>query len=187
MLLYDKKYAIYERKTMQNKPKGKLTSEAKEWISAIAIAVILAVLIRMFLFETVLVQQTSMKPTLMEGDRLGLLKAAYFFSEPQSDDIVVIKISDTKNYVKRVIAVGGDVIEIKNSTVYVNGEELNENYLPEGLVYSDFPATLVKEGYIFVMGDNRPNSVDSRYLGQISLDNVVGKVIFRFKPFTVYK
>ena len=158
-------------------------SEAWEWIKTLLLAVFTALIIRMFIFEVVVVKQSSMFPTLEENQKLGLLKTAYWFSEPDRGDIVVIKISKGKDYVKRVIGLPGETIEIRDSRVYIDGELLEEDYLRGDLVYPDFGPVRISEGAIFVLGDNRPNSVDSRSIGEIKTENVKGRVIFRLRPF----
>ncbi len=160
--------------------------EIKDWAISIAVAIIVGLLIRTFVFEMVIVKQTSMYPTLNNDDKLGLNKLAYTFSEPDRGDIVVIKIDEEKNYVKRVVALEGERISIKNNTVYINGEPLSEDYLPEGLEYNDFEEIVVPQGCFFAMGDNRPNSIDSRVLGSFSLDAIRGKVVIRFYPFKLF-
>ncbi|NLW70048.1 MAG: signal peptidase I [Eubacteriaceae bacterium] len=173
---------------MENKkaPAAKKKNEFLEWVKSLAIAVFVALMVRAFLFEFVVVKQTSMYPTLEPEQKLGLFKCAYLFSEPKHDDVVVIKIDNEKDYVKRVIAVAGQTVEIKDSRVYINSVELEEPYLVEGLVYSDYGPCSVPEGYIFVMGDNRPSSIDSRVLGLISTSRLKGKVIFRVYPFRFF-
>ena len=117
----------------------------------------------------------------------GLLKIAYAVSEPQRGDIVVIKVSEEKNLVKRVIATGGQKVEIIQSRVYIDGEELDEEYISDDLVYSDYGPIVVPEGYIFAMGDNRPSSIDSRAMGCFPAEDVLGRVCIRFVPFTVFR
>jgi len=163
--------------------------EIIEWTKAIAVAVVLALIIRLFVFEFVIVQQTSMYPTLKETDKLCVIKAVYLFEKPQRGDIVKIKVSPTFSLVKRVIAVGGETIEIKDSKVYINGTALKEDYLVQGLEYENYTAVRVPDNCYFVMGDNRPVSEDSRAsaVGFIQEKAIVGKIIFRIKPFTVFK
>jgi len=162
--------------------------EVIEWAKAITVAIFLAVIIRSFIFEIVVVEQSSMYPTLKETDKLCVIKVAYLIDGPQRGDIVIVKIDDTTSYVKRVVAVGGETIEIKNSKVYINGSLLKEDYLVNGLEYGNYPAVRVPDNSFFVMGDNRPASLDSREkdIGFIASNNIKGKVVFRLKPFTFF-
>ncbi len=177
-------------KSMNNRTvKDKLNKEVLEWILSIAVAIILAVLIRTFIFEIVYVNQTSMYPTLKQNDKICFIKVAYLFEPPERGDIVIVDVENsTDNYVKRVIALGGETIEIKNSKVYIDGTLLKEDYLADGLEYEDFSAIRVPDSCYFVMGDNRPVSEDSRSqtVGFIDHKDLVGKVIFRIKPFTIF-
>lgn len=170
----------------EEKERIRKRTEVIEWIRTFVFAIALALIIRMFFFEMVAVHQSSMYPTLQEGQNVGLLKIAYVVSEPQRGDIVVIKISEEKNYVKRVIATEGQKIEIIQNRVYIDGEEIDEEYVSDDLVYSDYGPIVVPEGYIFAMGDNRPVSVDSRALGCFPADDVLGRVVIRFIPFRIF-
>lgn len=164
----------------EKKPK----SEAREWIESAAIAIALALLIKFFIFEFVLVEGSSMNPTLENGDRLVVTKYQYYFSDPEYSDIIILKYTNSIEFVKRIVAEGGDTIEIKDMVIYVNGKPVEEDYTDES-VYPDYKKTVVPEGSYFVLGDNRDNSRDSRFtdVGFISKEDIVGKVIFRLYPF----
>ncbi len=161
--------------------KGNL--ELKEWIQSAVIAIVLAFIIKMFLFDFVMVQGSSMFPTLVGGDRLIVNKIGYTIGEPDYGEIVILSYSDSVEYVKRVIGKSGDTIEIKDMVVYRNGEPLAEDYINTD-AYEDFSKVTVPSGAYFVMGDNRANSSDSRYssLGFVERDAIDGKVIFRIWP-----
>lgn len=162
-------------------------SEFMEWIRTFAFAIAIALVIRMFVFEMVAVHQSSMYPTLQDGQHIGIFRLAYAVSEPECGDIVVIKINEEKNYVKRVIATEGQKVEIIQNTVYVDGEPLEEEYISDELVYADYGPIVVPEDSIFVMGDNRPNSIDSRAIGCLPVENIIGKAVIRFIPFRIFK
>lgn len=170
---------------MREDQESKGNLELKEWIQSAVIAIVLAFIIKMFLFDFVMVQGSSMFPTLVEGDRLIVNKIGYTIGEPDYGDIVILSYSDSVEYVKRVIGEGGDTIEIKDMVVYRNGEPLAEDYINTS-PYEDFAKVTVPPGTYFVMGDNRANSSDSRYpsLGFVEKDAIDGKVIFRIWPFT---
>ncbi len=168
---------------------GSVLREVYEWVQAIAIAIVLALLINHFLFSIVQVDGSSMEPTLEHGQRLIVSKLLY---EPQNGDIVIIKSSRLKKFiVKRVIAVEGQTVDLDPRTgdVTVDGEVLEEPYIKEklrsaGSVLS-FPLT-VAEDTVFVMGDNRNNSLDSRAIGLIPRREVVGKAVFRIWPLSAF-
>ena len=139
--------------------------EILSWILTIAVAVAAALLIRTFLFEPIRVDGESMCDTLQDGEIMLVTKPEYLFGDPQRGDVVICKYPGrTENFVKRVMGIPGDVIEIRSNVVYSNGEALDEPYLtPErnDNGSSMAPFTL-GEGEYFVMGDNRDNSHDSR-------------------------
>lgn len=170
---------------MREDQESKGSLELKEWIQSAVIAIVLAFIIKMFLFDFVMVQGSSMFPTLVQGDRLIVNKIGYTIGEPDYGDIVILTYSEGVEYVKRVIAKGGDTIEIKNMVVYRNDEPLSEDYINTD-PYEDFTKVTVPVGTYFVMGDNRANSSDSRYpsLGFVEKKDIDGKVIFRIWPFT---
>ncbi len=160
-------------------------SELQEWIEAIVITLILAIILRSFVFVFAKVEGTSMLNTLKEGDRLLVSKITYHFKEPEYGDIIIIDVSQSiDDYVKRIVGKEGDTIEIKNNTVYRNGAVLDEPYLMQGLTYPDFSAVTVPDGCYFVLGDNRPVSQDSRYasVGFIAKEDIDGKIVFRVWP-----
>ena len=188
--------------------KNKFLKEVLQWVEAIAIAIVLAILIRGFLFEPVIIEGSSMMNTLVDSDRVILNKISLAFNEPEPGDVVVIEIeppyfnvlkflNDSElakkllptmtgaDYIKRVIAVEGDIVDIKNGYVYVNGEKIDEPYIKEeGItrqMITAMPYT-VEEDKFFVMGDNRGASRDSRTIGTINLDQIIGKASYRIWP-----
>jgi len=159
-------------------------AEIWDWIRSILIAVILAIVIRLFLFEVFVVEGRSMYPTLHETERLMVNKIVYHFDEPQSGDIVVFEYQPGRDFIKRVIGVAGDKVEIVDGNVYINGVKLDEPYLPEDLNYYDYGPVEVPTGSYFVMGDYRQNSMDSRdsRVGFVSRDHLKGRAFFIFWP-----
>ncbi len=159
--------------------------ELYEWTQAIAIAVVLALIINQFFFAIVEVNGSSMEPTLQNAERLFVRK---FFYKPDNEDIVIVKSDSIGKYiVKRVIATEGQTLNIDAQTgnVYVDGEVLNEPYIAEKLysagTANEFPLTIPKD-HVFVMGDNRNNSLDSRSIGVVNESDVIGKASFRIWP-----
>ena len=162
---------------------------AFEWYEALISAALVLVLVFSFFFRIIQVDGASMVPTLQNGDKLIVWGAGY---EPQRGDVVIVDSYTAygKPLVKRVIAKGGDTISIDyaSGTVTVNGEVLDEDYIaePTYLGYDvEFPYP-VPEGTVFVMGDNRNNSLDSRssYVGCIDERDILGKVLVCFLPFS---
>jgi signal peptidase I len=166
-------------------------SEIIEWIKAIIIAGIIAFIINTFVFSLVYVDGTSMNPTLKDAERLVLNKTAYLFKGPEHGDIVVFHANSFDDYIKRVIALPGETVEMRQDQLYINGQVVDEPYLDElraslngkGMVLTeDFGPITVRDGYLFVLGDNRRNSTDSRLLGSISKTEMSGKVSIRVWP-----
>lgn len=165
----------------------------KAWIRDIAIAVLIAFLVLQFVKPTI-VKESSMQPTLYENNYIFLSKQAYgLFGEPEHGDIVVFhtdmktETGKEKLLIKRIIGLPGDVIDLQNGKVYLNGEELSEDYILESetLPHDNGEHFEVPEGVVFAMGDNRRVSIDSRYkdVGFIPIDEIVGKAFVRLYPF----
>ncbi len=165
-------------------------SQGREWIESIIIALILAVIIKAFIFETVLVDGSSMMPTLRDRDRLAVNKIGYRLDGPRHGDIVVFKYPADPSliFIKRVIGTEGDRVEVRNHRVYINGVELNEPYINERPL-GDYSEVVVPRGTVFVMGDNRNDSRDSRFadVGFVPLDNIRGEAIIRMWPLPLSK
>jgi len=165
-----------------------IKKETIEWIKSILTAVVIAILIKTFIFNTTYVLGNSMFPTLHEKDRLFANKVSLYFTGPNKGDVIVIKAPDTpdKDYIKRVVGLEGDLVEIKEGKVYVNGNILKEEYLKEGSythIYNE-SSWEVPKGHVFVLGDNREEgaSKDSRYFGTVSLKTIKGITGFRYFP-----
>ena len=161
-------------------------SEVYSWVKSIAFALIIAFICRQFLFTPNIVRGESMTPTFEDENMIILSK----ISDIQRFDMIVFSAPDSdEHYIKRVIGLPGDSIEMKDDVLYVNGKEYEEPYLKENKeknvldrLTNDFTLEEVPENSLFVMGDNRLNSTDSRIFGVISYDAVIGEVKFRFYP-----
>ncbi|MGM9927494.1 MAG: signal peptidase I [Bacillus sp. (in: firmicutes)] len=174
----------------------KQKKEIWEWIKALLIAVVLAVVIRYFLLAPIVVDGYSMMPTLHDQDRMIVNKIGYTLGDPDRFDIVVFHAPEGKDYIKRIIGLPGDTVEYRDDQLYINGEAIEEPYLDEykselfdgGTLTEDFTLSeltgqdTVPEGYLFVMGDNRRNSKDSRHIGFVSMDEVLGKTSIVYWP-----
>ena len=141
--------------------------------------------VRPFIVEAYYVPSGSMEPTLMPGDRVLAAKFYYRFFKPQRGDLVVF--SDPgiprETLVKRVVGLPGDTVAIKDGILYINGEPKKEPYVDHRLTDSTFFGPVrVPRGHVFVMGDNRTNSVDSRSFGPVPQGDLLGKVFLRFWP-----
>jgi len=176
----------------------KKTSKFKEYIESIIIAILIALFIRTFIICAYKIPSRSMVPTLLVGDHILVNKFIYGvkipllrrtiipFSEPKRGEIVVFIFPNdrSKDFIKRVIGVGGDKIEIKNKTIFINDKEFKDSFgvysdsliLPKSMQPRDnFGPVNVPEKTIFVMGDNRDESLDSRFWGFVDLKDVEGK------------
>ncbi|WP_407703073.1 signal peptidase I [Virgibacillus tibetensis] len=163
----------------------KKKNEWFEWAKAIIIAVLIAFFIRSFIFATSIVEGESMNPTLESGERVIFNKAIYLINEPSRGDIVIIQ-RPFKNYVKRVIALPGETIEINGSNLFINGDKYEQSFLGEDAQRrtGNFGPIHIPENSYFVMGDNRAISKDSRNgLGFIDEDDIIGRSEFIIFPF----
>lgn len=128
----------------------------------------------------------SMQPNYKSGDLLLLNKISYRFRNPRMFEVVVISNDETKYMIKRIIGLPGDSIEYKDNKLYINGEVTKEYFDTEGITndfsLSELEYDVIPDDYYFVMGDNRENSLDSRYYGLIKKDQILGKVQFRLWP-----
>ena len=166
------------------------TSEIKDWIVSIVVAVALAMFIRTFIVELYVVDGPSMRPTLESEERLVVNKFIYRFRPPEKGEVLVFQYprDPSRDFIKRVIATPGDTIEIREGRVLVNDQLLTEDYILEK-TRSEYPKSTVPEGRIFVMGDNRNNSEDSRFadVGFVPYDLIKGKAMLVFWPVSQYK
>ena len=166
------------------------TSEIKDWIVSIVVAVALAMFIRTFIVELYVVDGPSMRPTLESEERLVVNKFIYRFRPPEKGEVLVFQYprDPSRDFIKRVIATPGDTIEIREGRVLVNDQLLTEDYILEK-TRSEYPKSTVPEGRIFVMGDNRNNSEDSRFadVGFVPYDLIKGKAMIVFWPISAYK
>lgn len=179
------------------KAKINYKKEIFEWVKAIAVALVVAFVLRNYVLTLAKVDGQSMEPTLQHSDRLYVNKIAY---TPKKGDVIIFepKSDPGRPYIKRVIATEGDnvYIDFESGEVFVNGELIDEpyisqpthlmgsyiNYLINSGNYSKEKPIKIEKGYFWAMGDNRNASKDSRELGQIPVDEIVGHAVFRFWP-----
>ena len=162
----------------------------KAIIKEVLITVLIAVVVffaLQFTIQSSIVVGMSMEPTFEDGQRLLVSKAAYAFTDPAPGDVIIFHppVDYGKDYIKRVIGVPGDVIEVKNHAVYINGKKLNEPYIKDAPNYIYGPVTVPENSY-FVLGDNRNNSNDSHRWGFVSRESVVGKAWFSYWPLSEF-
>ncbi len=169
---------------MDREKKKETGKEIKEWSRSILLAVVIAVIIRLFFLEVFLVEGSSMEPTLDHQERLIVNKVVYLVREPEVGEIVVFNYSPKRDFIKRIIAEEGDTVEIEDDSLYVNDTPVEEPYLDKGITISDFGPVTIPEGYFFVLGDNRSNSMDSRdpSVGPVSQEDIKGRAELVFWP-----
>jgi signal peptidase I len=160
-----------------------------EWVVLIALALAIALLIKAFLFQAFYIPSESMVPTLQENDRVLVNKLSYRLHDVHRGDIVVFRAPEgqadgIEDLVKRVVGLPGETLEGRNGRVFVNGQVLQEDYLPEGTLSRTFGPLEIPPGTVFVMGDNRQSSKDSTAFGPIPEDDIVGRVFVRIWPVT---
>ncbi|WP_240666511.1 signal peptidase I [Longirhabdus pacifica] len=170
--------------------------ELLEWVKTIVIAVVLVFIIKLFLFGNYVVEGESMEPNFHDGQNIIVNKILYTFREPDRGEVIVLHAPDGRDFIKRVIGLEGETVEVLGDDVYIDGQVLEEEYLQDivkeyndqGLNYNtiDFEEQEVPEGHVFVMGDNRPRSSDSRSVkvGFIPVEDVVGRADIIYWPFS---
>lgn len=156
-----------------------------DWVITLVLAVLLSLGVRTYIAEARWIPSPSMLPTLQIGDRLLIEKVSLKLNGISRGDIIVFDAPTASKLeqvmIKRVIGLPGDTVSIKNSVVYINGTPLEEPYELEK-PKDDFKPYKIPENSVFVMGDNRNNSFDSRYWGEVPLNHVIGKALVRFYP-----
>jgi len=195
----NKKVKPIKSKLPKEKKKKTVMLEVLGWVQAIAIAVIVAMIINAFVFERAFVVGHSMNPTLQDGESLFEYKLGYLFGEPKRGDIVIFEYQKQKgvwdkwlpfydpseqDYIKRVIAVPGEIIDIRENSVFINNKKLIEPYIKgitiqltqESGINFKYPYT-VKNGEVFCLGDNRQESKDSRVIGPVKINTIRGRAV----------
>jgi len=187
----------------------KILKEIGSWVGTFLIAIVIALLINLFVFRPSEVLGSSMEPTLKNGDIGMISRISHTFNiDPDYGDIVIIdsriehkhslkddlvdsfkynvissRFFNQRNHnywIKRVIGKEGDTLEFKDGKAYRNGKLIKEDYIKEKMNYSSDTKIVVPKGHVYVLGDNRNSSMDSRVIGPVPLENVIGKLIFKF-------
>ncbi len=168
-------------------PPGRPGFSPISWIRDLALSVLIAIVLIVFIYQPVKVEGTSMMPALQDQERIFINKFTYRFgsSKIERGDMVVFwfPLDMSKSYIKRVIGLPGDMVEIDHGVVIVNGKPLIEDYVPEE--YRDYqsrPPERIQAGEYFVLGDHRSSSNDSRNWGTVSRQNIYGKAVFVYWP-----
>ncbi|MCM3586092.1 signal peptidase I [Mesobacillus maritimus] len=170
-------------------------NEGVEWFKALSLGIIVFVAIRTFFFSNYVVEGESMLPTLEDGNKVVVNKIGFEANDLQRFDVIVFHANEQEDYVKRIIGLPGDTINYRDDQLYINGEQIDEPFLEKyrsklfgGVLTGDFTLeevtgkVTIPEGYIFVLGDNRRGSWDSRHFGLIAVEQIVGKVNLRYWP-----
>lgn len=165
------------------------TSGVLHWIQLVLGTLAISLLMKLFVFQAFSIPSESMLPTLEVGDRIVVEKLSYRFGEIERGDVVVFRPPvdaefhpSIRHLVKRVVAVGGDTVEARDGRLYVNGELSPEPYVQESGVTDGLPVQEVPAGELFVLGDNRQFSGDSRVFGTVPEDLVEGQAVVKFWP-----
>lgn len=168
--------------------KSSFAREALDWVLVIIISALFAFLLSKYIIVNAKIPSASMEPTIMTGDRLIGNRLAYLKNDPQRGDIVIFLFPDNEKeyFIKRVIGLPGETVNIKNGKVYINNstEPLDESAYIVATPLGDFGPYKVPEGAYFMMGDNRNNSMDSRFWNQpyVYRDKILGKAWARYYP-----
>lgn len=170
-----------------------------EWVKVLVVALAVTFFVRTFLFAPIVVDGQSMMPTLEDRDKMLVNKIDYYLNDPKRFDIVVFHASEQRDFIKRIIGLPGEHVEVRDQVLYIDGKKVEEPFLKgdqedglttEATLYENFKLEELPGGYekipedkYLVLGDNRNNSTDSRIIGLISESQIVGKTSFIFWPF----
>ncbi|WP_035984668.1 signal peptidase I [Leptolyngbya sp. KIOST-1] len=169
----------------QHPPAAKVKGVLRETIETVGLSVLLAFGLRTFVAEARYIPSESMLPTLEINDRLIIDKLSYDFGQPQRGDIVVFRppaaLGQTDAFIKRLVALPSDVVEVKDGQLFINGEPQYEPYIAAQPDYEYGPVTVPPNSYL-VLGDNRNRSFDSHAWGFLPEDHLIGRAVFRFWP-----
>jgi signal peptidase I len=166
-------------------PASTLRKEIRVWTRDLLIAIGLALVIIVFLYQPVKVEGTSMAPLLSDQERIFINKFVYRFEPIERGDVVVFwyPLDHTKSFIKRVVGLPGETVEIRQGTLYVNGKVIPEPYVPPQYEdSSDFPPKTVPKDSFFVLGDHRISSNDSRVFGPVPSQFIYGRAVFAYWP-----
>jgi len=166
--------------------RGRVLRAAWEFLHDLSVAVLFCFFLIAFVAQAFRVQGTSMEPLLLDGERIVVNKFVYRFQPIERGDVVVFWYprDPSVSFIKRVVGLPGDVVEIRAGRLVVNGRPVPEAYLPEGFRDVDnYPPTEVRKGFYFVLGDHRRSSNDSRTWGEVPEKYIYGRAVFRFWPF----
>ncbi len=161
----------------------KLGRSAWEFFKTLIIAFVLAQLIMVSVAQAFQVEQYSMEPTLLPRDRVLVDKFFYRLRQPRHGDVIVLRypLNPQRNYIKRIVGLPGDVLETRDGKLYVNGQRMSEPYI-NGTPQGNYGPFTVPEDSVFVMGDNRNNSEDSRAFGPLKKKFIVGQALLIYWP-----
>jgi signal peptidase I len=156
-----------------------------EVVVIVAAAFVLALLIQQFVVKPFAIPSPSMEPTLVEGDRVLVNRLIYHFRSPERGDVIVFHPPERPGsdpFIKRVVGVSGDTVAVYDGVLLVNGVAQDEPFIKEHPILDDFPETTIAPGYVWVMGDNRNNSGDSRVFGPVSEEAIMGEAFAVYWP-----
>lgn len=178
-----------DRRNLHEKTKKEnLLIESLDWLRLVVICLALLYIVPTFVLRPLQVHGPSMYPTLQEDDPFLTNVAAYLIFGVDRFDVIALKDEVSGDqWVKRIIALPNETIEVKNGDVYINNELVEESFLDESVITRDFPAITLQENEYFVMGDNRENSLDSRIRGPIQKQDILGKYAYVYYPFDRWK
>jgi len=166
-------------------PRSKVLAELKSWFRDVVFALATAIFIVVFIIQPVKVEGTSMQPQLVDQERIFVNRFIYRFTDIHHGDVVVFWYprDHSKSFIKRIVGIPGDEVEIRNGSVFVNGAKVDEPYLtPEFRDHESFHRVLVPRDKYFVLGDHRNSSNDSRNWGFVPRDLIYGKAVFGYWP-----
>jgi signal peptidase I len=195
----DLPYADEDDESEEPTARNRRLQSGLEWVAVIVGALVVALIVKTFLFQAFYIPSASMEPTLEKGDRVLVNKISYDLHDVNRGDVIVFELDPEdvgpdgiKDLIKRVVGLPGDVIESRDGIVFVNDRALDEPYLADGMITGDpddarnppIEKQTVPDGHVFVLGDNRSNSADSRYpyRGPIPIDSIVGRAFVLVWP-----